>query len=95
MDPDPGSPKTCGSGGSGFGSGSATLNSCDRKMENLSRGPTFGDFVTILTEGSMQDIHSCKTTEYKSTDFPLPPLFNVMYCVRVSLRIVKIFVEQH
>jgi hypothetical protein len=24
-DPDPGGPKTCGSGGSGFGSGSATL----------------------------------------------------------------------
>jgi hypothetical protein len=24
-------------------------------MENISRGPTFGDFVTILTEGSMQD----------------------------------------
>ncbi len=29
--------------------------------------------------------HSCKTTEYKSTDSPLPPLLNVMYCVRVSL----------
>jgi hypothetical protein len=25
QDPDPGGPKTCGSGGSGFGSGSATL----------------------------------------------------------------------
>jgi hypothetical protein len=24
-------------------------------------------------------------TEYKSTDSPLPPLLNVMYCVRVSL----------
>ncbi len=24
-----------------------------REMENISRGPTFGDFVTILTEGSM------------------------------------------
>jgi hypothetical protein len=24
-------------------------------MENIGRGPTFGDFVTILTEGSMQD----------------------------------------
>ncbi len=24
-------------------------------MENISRGPIFGDFVTILTEGSMQD----------------------------------------
>jgi hypothetical protein len=27
-----------------------------REMENKSRGPTFGDFVTIRTEGSMQDI---------------------------------------
>ncbi len=26
-----------------------------RVMENISRGPTFGDFITILTEGSMQD----------------------------------------
>jgi hypothetical protein len=26
-----------------------------REMENISRGPNFGDFVTILTEGSMQD----------------------------------------
>jgi hypothetical protein len=25
-------------------------------MENISRGPTFGDFVTIHTEVSMQDI---------------------------------------
>ncbi len=23
-------------------------------MENISRGPTFGDFITILTEGTMQ-----------------------------------------
>jgi hypothetical protein len=25
-------------------------------MENVSRGSDFGDFVTILTEGSMQDV---------------------------------------
>jgi hypothetical protein len=25
-------------------------------MENISRGPTIGDFVTILTERSMQDV---------------------------------------
>ncbi len=25
-------------------------------MDNVSRGPTFGDFVTILREGCMQDI---------------------------------------
>jgi hypothetical protein len=47
-----------------------------REMENISRGPTFGDFVTIRTEGSMQDIiHSYKTTEYKSTDSPLLLLY--------------------
>ncbi len=44
-------------------------------MENISRGPTFGDFVTIFTEGSMQ----YKTSEYKHTDSPLAPLLNVMY----------------
>ena len=38
--------------------------------------------------------HSCKTTEYKSTDSSLPPLLNVMYCVRVSLRTVKIFLAR-
>jgi hypothetical protein len=27
-----------------------------REMENISRGPSFGDFVTILTERSMQDL---------------------------------------
>ncbi len=46
----------------------------------VSRSPTFGDFVTIRTERSMQDgRHGCKqTTEYKSTDSPLPPLLNVI-----------------
>jgi hypothetical protein len=42
-------------------------------MENISRGPTFGDFVTIRTEASMQDITVARL------------LLNVMYCVRVSL----------
>jgi hypothetical protein len=27
-----------------------------REMENISRGPTFGDFVTILAESSMPDV---------------------------------------
>jgi hypothetical protein len=27
-----------------------------REMENISRGPTFGDSFTFLTEGSVQDI---------------------------------------
>ncbi len=106
-------------------------------MENISKGPTFGDFFTILTEGPVQDntvatmeelfqgiatmtytrshprpsqkdlgcvvyplnnkslVATCKTTEYKSTDSPLSPLLNVMYCERFSLRTVKIFLAQH
>jgi hypothetical protein len=35
-----------------------------REMENISKGPTFGDFVIILTEWSMQDNTVAKTTEY-------------------------------
>jgi hypothetical protein len=54
-------------------------------MENLIRGPTFEDVVTILTEASMQD----------NTIAPSSPLLNVKYCVRVSLRTVKIFLAQH
>ncbi len=45
-------------------------------------GPTFGNFGTIRTEGSMQDI---TVTTYKTAASPLLPLLNVMYCVRVSL----------
>ncbi len=65
-----------------------------REMEDITRGPTFGDFVIILTERSMLKVTG-KTTEYKSTDFPLSPLLNVMYCVRVSLWTVKIFLAPH
>jgi hypothetical protein len=59
-------------------------------MENISRGPTFGDFVTILTEGSMQDN---TVARLQSTD-SLPPLLNVMYYVRISLRTIKIFLAK-
>jgi hypothetical protein len=55
----------------------------------------YGDFVTILIEGSMQDntvtrlpVRYRYRTEYKS-DSPLPPLLNVMLRKRVSLRTVK------
>jgi hypothetical protein len=42
-------------------------------MEDISRGPTFGDFVIVLTEGPMQDKNVARLhTEYKSTDSPLP-----------------------
>ncbi len=50
-----------------------------REMENISTGPTFGDFVTILTGQ-----HGCKTTKYKSTDSPLPPSIKC-YVLRESL----------
>jgi hypothetical protein len=40
-----------------IGSGSELIRyGISREMENISRGPTFGYFVTILTDGSMQDV---------------------------------------
>jgi hypothetical protein len=30
-------------------------------MENISRGPTFGDFVTIFTETSKQDVMDARS----------------------------------
>jgi hypothetical protein len=66
-------------------------------MENISRGPTVGDFVTIRTEASMQDVTVARLqSTYKSTDSrSLLTLLNVMYCVRVSLWTVKILLAQH
>ncbi len=52
---------------------------------------TFGDFVTIRTKGSMQAI---RLQDYKYIPSP-PTRLNVMYCVRVSLWTVKIFLAQH
>jgi hypothetical protein len=64
-----------------------------KEMENIRRGPTYGDFVTILTERSMQDITVTRLQEYR-TDSPLP-VFS-MYCWRESLcGQVKIFLAQH
>ncbi len=62
-----------------------------REMENISRGPTFGDFVTIRTEASMQDVTVTRlqSTRVQTTDSLLPSLLNVMYCVKVSLWTVK------
>jgi hypothetical protein len=53
-------------------------------MENISRGPTFGDFVTIHTRTSQLQDHRVK--EYR---LPSPPLLNAMYCVRIFLWTVK------
>jgi hypothetical protein len=49
-----------------------------REMENIIRGPTFGDFVTILTEGSMKD-NTRLQQDYKVQGYrlPSPPLFSM------------------
>jgi hypothetical protein len=57
----------------------------------MSRGLTFGDFVTIRTEASMQDVTVARQ-QSTTVQNPSPPLLNVMYCVRVSLWTVKIFI---
>jgi hypothetical protein len=49
-------------------------------------------FVTIRTEASMQDI---TVARLQTTRLPSPTLLNVMYCVRVPLWSVKIFLTQH
>jgi hypothetical protein len=71
-------------------------------MENINRGPTVGDFVTILREGSMQDITIASTRV--QTSFSPSIKCNVWDCVQslmqcmglraVSLRTVKIFLVQ-
>ncbi len=61
-----------------------------REMENISRGPAFGDFVTIRTEASTQDVTVARLQGTRVQN-PLSPLLNVMYCVRVSLWTFKIF----
>ncbi len=58
-----------------------------RGREYMSRGPIFGDFVTIRTETSMQDVTAARllSTRVRYRESHLPPLLIVMYCVRVSL----------
>ncbi len=43
-------------------------------MENIGRGPTFGDFVTIRTEASMQDITVARPQSTR-VQTSLTPLF--------------------
>jgi hypothetical protein len=47
---------------------------CTRDMENISRGPTFGDFVTIRTKASMQDVTVARL-QSKTVKNPLSYLF--------------------
>jgi hypothetical protein len=45
-----------------------------REMENISRVPTFGDFVTIRTEASMQDVTVARLQSTR-VQTPLSSLF--------------------
>ena len=69
-----------------------TIKKADPDPVSQRDGEYNGDFVTFRTEGSMQDITA---TRLQSTDSPLLSLLNLMYCERVSLWIVKIFLAQH
>ncbi len=57
----------------------------NREMENISRDPILGRCRTA----GLQDF---RVQEYR---LPSSPLLNVMYCVKASLRTVKIFLAQH
>ncbi len=63
-----------------------------REMENISRGPTFKDFVTIRTEASMQDV---TVARLQSKRLPSPPSF-IYNLLRESLSVdSQIFLAQH
>jgi hypothetical protein len=70
--------------------GTGMLGESTREIENISRGHTFGNFVTIRPEASMQDITVARLQRTR-VQTPLSPSFkcNVQYCVRVSVWIVK------
>jgi hypothetical protein len=51
-------------------------------MLSISRGRTFGDFVTIRTKASMQDVTVAGLQEYR---LPSPPSFKCTHVLRVSL----------
>jgi hypothetical protein len=55
-----------------------------REMENISRGHTFGDFVTIRRKASMQDI-TVAMQDNRVQEYRLPTPLNLMYCMRVSV----------
>jgi hypothetical protein len=48
---------------------------CLREMENISRGPIFGDFVIIRTETSMQDVTNSQDYRVKEYRLHLSTLF--------------------
>ncbi len=49
-----------------------------KEMENISRGPIFGDVFTIRTEASMQDVIVARLQSTRvQTPLSLPPLLNL------------------
>jgi hypothetical protein len=51
-------------------------NRWTREMENVRRGPVFGDFVAICTEGSMQDVTVARLQSTR-VQTPFSPLFHM------------------
>jgi hypothetical protein len=61
-----------------------------RVMENISRGPTFGDFVTILTERSEQDV----TVEGSWVIFPaIAVTRKIVQCYCVHVVVYRLYVQ--
>jgi hypothetical protein len=52
----------------------SNLSARSREMENISRGPTLGDFDTIHTEGSMQD-NTVERLQSTRVQTPISPLY--------------------
>jgi hypothetical protein len=66
-----------------------------REMKNIRRAPTFGDFVTIRTERSMQDVTVARIQSTR-VQTPLSSLFKCdVLRESLSLWTVKIFLAQH
>ncbi len=49
-----------------------------REMENINRGPTFGDFVTFRTERSMQYVSVAIPIHYMSTHHAIKPSWRLV-----------------
>ncbi len=54
--------------------GSCRAEKCHKLWVNIIRDPTFGDFVTVLTEGSMQDTTVARLQNTR-VQTPLSPLY--------------------
>jgi hypothetical protein len=76
--------------------GECSLRSTRCNPENVSRSPHLRGFCHYPhRRGDADSTVARLYSKCKSRDSPVPPRLNVMYCVRVSLRTVKIFLAQH